>query len=196
MEVEWFWHLAREAVLRPAMLRGDCRHHVGGEARGDLLGSSGIGKANFIPYFMWRRFQDNELKHFPVFLHRRDIVLQFENGKEPKGVDVETLWCAPPNALYILDGDVDVEHAVWCQSLGVTSARRPGTSAYKTVSSKLSASKEHCEEAKASKMNCGGSYKIEYNSCEWLIILNIEMNFIYFDLFIFILKFILWIEKW
>ena len=49
---------------------------------------------------MWRRFQDNELKHFPVFLHRRDIVLQFENGKEPKGVDVETLWCAPPNALY------------------------------------------------------------------------------------------------
>ena len=33
-----------------------------------LLGSSGIGKANFMVYLIWRRFQDSELKDFPVFL--------------------------------------------------------------------------------------------------------------------------------
>ena len=35
-----------------------------------LLGSSGIGKSNFMVYLIWRRFQDSELKDFPVFLHR------------------------------------------------------------------------------------------------------------------------------
>ena len=49
-----------------------------------LLGSSGIGKSNFVVYLIWRRFQDDGLKEFPVFLHRDDIILQFEKDKEPK----------------------------------------------------------------------------------------------------------------
>ena len=39
-----------------------------------LLGSSGIGKSNFMVYFIWRRFQDSDLKDFPVFLHQRDDI--------------------------------------------------------------------------------------------------------------------------
>ena len=34
--------------------------------RMSLLGSSGIGKSNFAVYLIWRRFQDSELKDFPV----------------------------------------------------------------------------------------------------------------------------------
>ena len=37
-----------------------------------LLGSSGIGKSNFMIYLIWRRFQDPELCKFPVFLHNND----------------------------------------------------------------------------------------------------------------------------
>ena len=86
-----------------------------------LLGSSGIGKSNFMVYFIWRRFQDSELKEFPVFLHRKDRILQFKKGKEPKEVDVKTLRSAPAQALYIMDADIDVEHDVDCQSLWITS---------------------------------------------------------------------------
>ena len=53
-----------------------------------LLGSSG---SNFMVYLIWRRFQDDELKEFPVFLHQRDNILQFETGKEPKKVDANAL---------------------------------------------------------------------------------------------------------
>ena len=92
-----------------------------------LLGSSGIGKSNFMVYLIWRRFQDSELKDFPVFLHQRDIILQFEKDQEPKKVDAATLYSAPPQALYIMDADIDVEHGVCCQSLWIASARRPET---------------------------------------------------------------------
>ena len=92
--------------------------------RMSLLGSSGIGKSNFMVYLIWRRFQDDELKEFPVFLHRKDRILQFKKGKEPKEVDVKTLRSAPAQALYIMDADIDVEHGVDCQSLWITSARR------------------------------------------------------------------------
>ena len=92
--------------------------------RMSLLCSSGIGKSNFAIYLIWRRFQDSELKEFPVFLHRKDRILQFKKGKEPKEVDVKTLRSAPAQALYIMDADIDVEHGVDCQSLWITSARR------------------------------------------------------------------------
>ena len=110
-----------------------------------LLGSSGIGKSNFMVYFIWRRFQDSELKDFPVFLHRKDRILQFKKGKEPKEVDVKTLRSAPAQALYIMDADIDVEHDVDCQSLWVTSARRPETPASNTG---------HFKQAD----NCGGQF--------------------------------------
>ena len=110
-----------------------------------LLGSSGIGKSNFMVYLIWRRFQDDELKDFPVFLHQRDIILQFETGKEPKKVDANALWSAPQKALYIMDADIDVEHGVFCQSLWITSARRPETPASNT---------EHFKQAD----NCGGQF--------------------------------------
>ena len=95
-----------------------------------LLGSSGISKSNFMVYFIWRRFQDSELKDFPVFLHRDDNILQFEKGKEPKEVDVKTLRSAPAQALYIMDADIHRKHGVSCQSLWITSARRPETAAF------------------------------------------------------------------
>ena len=98
--------------------------------RMSLLGSSGIGKSNFMVYFIWRRFQDDELKEFPVFLHQRDDIFRFKKGEEPKLVDVRTLKSAPEQALYIMDADIDVEHGVFCQSLWITSARRPETSAF------------------------------------------------------------------
>ena len=110
-----------------------------------LLGSSGIGKSNFMVYFIWRRFQDSELKEFPVFLHRKDRILQFKKGKEPKEVDVKTLRSAPAQALYIMDADIDVEHDVDCQSLWITSARRPETPASNTG---------HFKQAD----NCGGQF--------------------------------------
>ena len=87
-----------------------------------LLGSSGIGKFNFMVYLIWRRFQDSELKDFPVFLHRDNVILQFEKGEEPKKVDANTLYSAPAQALYIMDADIDVENGVFCQSLWITSA--------------------------------------------------------------------------
>ena len=98
--------------------------------RMSLLGSSGIGKSNFMVYFIWRRFQDSELKEFPVFLHQRDDIFRFKKGEEPKLVDVRTLKSAPEQALYIMDADIDVEHGVFCQSLWITSARRPETTAF------------------------------------------------------------------
>ena len=97
-----------------------------------LLGSSGIGKSNFMVYLIWRRFQDSELKDFPVFLHRDNVILQFEKGEEPKKVDANALWSAPEQALYIMDADIDVKHGVFCQSLWITSARRPETAAFNT----------------------------------------------------------------
>ena len=110
-----------------------------------LLGSSGKGKSNFMVYFIWRRFQDSELKDFPVFLHRKDRILQFKKGKEPKEVDVKTLRSAPAQALCIMDADIDVEHDVDCQSLWITSARRPGTPTSNT---------EHFKNSQ----NCGGQF--------------------------------------
>ena len=98
--------------------------------RMSLLGSSGIGKSNFMVYLIWRRFQDSELKEFPVFLHQRDDIFRFKKGEEPKLVDVRTLKSAPQQALYIMDADIDVEHGVFCQSLWITSARRPETTAF------------------------------------------------------------------
>ena len=98
--------------------------------RMSLLGSSGIGKSNFMLYLIWRRFQDSEFKDFPVFLHQRDIIHRFQKGEEPKEVDADTLYSAPQQALYIMDADIDVQHGVFCQSLWITSARRPGTAAF------------------------------------------------------------------
>ena len=100
--------------------------------RMSLLGSSGIGKSNFMVYLIWRRFQDSELKDFPVFLHQRDDIFRFKKGEEPKLVDVRTLKSTPQQALYIMDADIDVEHGVFCQSLWITSARRPETAAFNT----------------------------------------------------------------
>ena len=97
-----------------------------------LLGSSGIGKSNFMVYLIWRRFQDNELKKFPVFLHRDDNIFQFEKDKEPKKVDADTLYSAPAQALYIMDADIHRKHGVFCQSLWITSARRPESAAFST----------------------------------------------------------------
>ena len=100
--------------------------------RMSLLGSSGIGKSNFMVYLIWRRFQDNELKKFPVLLHRDDNIFQFEKDKEPKKVDADTLYSAPAQALYIMDADIHRKHGVSCQSLWITSARRPETAAFST----------------------------------------------------------------
>ena len=113
--------------------------------RMSLLGSSGIGKSNFMVYLIWRRFQDSELKDFPVFLHQRDDIFRFQKGEEPKLVDVRTLKSTPQQALYIMDADIDVEHGVFCQSLWITSARRPETAAFNT---------EHFKKAD----NCGGQF--------------------------------------
>ncbi|CAE7819719.1 unnamed protein product [Symbiodinium sp. CCMP2592] len=78
--------------------------------RMSLLGSSGIGKSNFMVYLIWRRFQDDKLKEFPVFLHQRDIIHRIQKGEEPKKVDAATLYSAPQQALHIMDADIDVEH--------------------------------------------------------------------------------------
>ena len=99
--------------------------------RMSLLGSSGIGKSNFMVYLIWRRFQDSELKDFPVFLHQGDIIHRFQKGEEPKKVDADTLYSASAQALYIMDADIDVEHGVFCQSLWITSARRSNTEHFK-----------------------------------------------------------------
>ena len=96
-------------------------------------------------YLIWRRFQDDELKEFPVFLRQRDIIHRFQKGEEPKKVDADTLYSAPQQALYIMDADIDVEHGVFCQSLWITSARRPETPASNT---------EHFKQAD----NCGGQF--------------------------------------
>ena len=113
--------------------------------RMSLLGSSGIGKSNFMVYLIWRRFQDDELKEFPVFLHQRDVIFRFKKREEPKLVDVRTLRSAPKQALYIMDADIDVEHGVFCQSLWITSARRPETPASNAGHFKLAD-------------NCGGQF--------------------------------------
>ena len=113
--------------------------------RMSLLGSSGIGKSNFMVYLIWRRFQDSELKDFPVFLHRDNVIHRFKKGEEPKKVDADTLYSAPAQALYIMDADIDVKHGVFCQSLWITSARRPETAAFNT---------EHFKKAD----NCGGQF--------------------------------------
>ena len=84
-----------------------------------LLGSSGIGKSNFMIYLIWRRFQDPELSKFPVFLHRLDKITQFKTGEEPLEVDVRTLSSAPSQALYIMDADNQYECYVDCQSCGL-----------------------------------------------------------------------------
>ena len=110
-----------------------------------LLGSSGIGKSNFMVYFIWRRFQDSELKEFPVFLHRDDNIFQFEKDKEPKKVDADTLYSAPAQALYIMDADIHRKHGVFCQSLWITSARRPETPTWNA---------DHFKQAD----NCGGQF--------------------------------------
>ena len=113
--------------------------------RMSLLGSSGIGKSNFMVYLIWRRFQDDELKEFPVFLHRDNIIHLFQKGEEPKKVDVDTLYSAPQQALYIMDADIHEKQWVFCQSLWITSARRPETPASNT---------EHFKQAD----NCGGQF--------------------------------------
>ena len=113
--------------------------------RMSLLGSSGIGKSNFMVYLIWHRFQDDELKEFPVFLRRDNIVHLFQKGEEPKKVDVDTLYSAPQQALYIMDADIHEKQWVFCQSLWITSARRPETPASNT---------EHFKQAD----NCGGQF--------------------------------------
>ena len=97
-----------------------------------LLGSSGIGKSNFMIYLIWRRFQDPELSNFPVFLHQKNKITQFKKGEEPLLVDVRTLWSAPRQALYIMDADNQYECYVDCQSLWITSARKPKSPAFNT----------------------------------------------------------------
>ena len=52
--------------------------------RMSLLGSSGIGKSNFMVYLIWRRFQDSELKDFPVFLHQRQHHPSVSEGRRAK----------------------------------------------------------------------------------------------------------------
>ena len=110
-----------------------------------LLGSSGIGKSNFVIYLIWRRFQDPELIKFPIFLHNGDDIICFKKGEEPLEVDVRTLKTAPRQALYVMDASIDVERRVQCQSLWITSARRPGSPAFNT---------EHFKHAD----NCGGRF--------------------------------------
>ena len=57
---------------------------------------------------------------------------RFQKGEEPKEVAVKTLRSAPPQGLCIMDADIDVEHGVFCQSLWITSARRPETAPFST----------------------------------------------------------------
>ena len=97
-----------------------------------LLGSSGIGKSNFVIYLIWRRFQDPELSKFPVFLHRENQITQFKKGEEPLEVDVRTLRSAPSQALYVMDADIHLKCYVDCQSLWITSARKPESPAFNT----------------------------------------------------------------
>ena len=47
-------------------------------------------------------------------------------------MDVKTLRSAPAQALYIMDADIHRKHGVYCQSLWITSARRPETTAFNT----------------------------------------------------------------
>ena len=104
-----------------------------------LLGSSGIGKSNFMIYLAWRRFHDKELSKFPVFLHHQDVIYHFKMGEEPKEVDAKNVRLAPKEALYIMDADIDVEHGVSCQSLWIISGRNPGTASSNTEHFKIAA---------------------------------------------------------
>lgn len=110
-----------------------------------LLGSSGIGKSNFMIYLIWRRFQDPELSQFPVFLHRESQITQFKKGEMPKKVDADTVGSAPRQALYIMDADIHLKCFVDCQSLWITSARKSESPAFNT---------EHFKHAD----NCGGRF--------------------------------------
>ena len=44
--------------------------------------------------------------------------------------DVGTLRAAPEQALYVMDANMDVERGVRCQSLWITSARKPQSPAF------------------------------------------------------------------
>eukprot|EP00438_Fugacium_kawagutii_P028876 Skav207641 [mRNA] locus=scaffold1172:217788:219233:+ [translate_table: standard] len=97
-----------------------------------LLGSSGIGKSNFMIYLIWRRFQDPELSKFPVFLRQKNRITQFKKGEMPKKVNADTVGSAPRQALYIMDADNQYECYVDCQSLWITSARKSESPAFNT----------------------------------------------------------------
>ena len=97
-----------------------------------LVVSSRIGKYNFMIYLIWRCFQDPELSKFPVFLHRESQITQFKKGEMPKKVDADTVGSAPSQALYIMDADIHLKCNVDCQSLWITSARKPERSAFNT----------------------------------------------------------------
>eukprot|EP00438_Fugacium_kawagutii_P007228 Skav218017 [mRNA] locus=scaffold2344:230500:230958:- [translate_table: standard] len=94
-----------------------------------LLGSSGIGKSNFMIYLIWRRFQDPE---FPMFLHRESQITQFKKGEMPKKVDADSVGSAPRQALYIMDADIRLKCYVDCQSLWITPARKSESPAFNT----------------------------------------------------------------
>ena len=44
----------------------------GWPAHMSVVGSFGIGKSNMIPYILRRRWKDNELTQFPVYMHEVD----------------------------------------------------------------------------------------------------------------------------
>ena len=71
--------------------------------------------------------------------------MQFLKGQQPREVDGAIVRRAMPRALYIMDASIDMKNEVVCQSLWITSARKPESSAFNT---------EHFKYAD----NCGGRF--------------------------------------
>lgn len=92
-----------------------------------LLGSSGIGKSNFLTYLIWRRWQHPLLQDFPVFVHEENSIIKFERCKRESQVTNDDVRVAPEQSLYVMDADVMGKVLPQCASLWITSARRSNT---------------------------------------------------------------------
>lgn len=103
---------------------GDLMFHRGWPAHMTVLGSSGIGKSNMIPYILWRRWNDEELQQFPIYLHQGSKIIMYQKGQPPCRVAQSEVEFANPRSLYIIDSDVDTVIETSCTTLWIVSARR------------------------------------------------------------------------
>ena len=88
----------------------------GWPVRMSVIGSSGIGKSNMIPYLLWRRWQDDALCQFPVFVHQKSKIVKYQKGQLPCRVRHLNVEVADARSLYIVDSEVDFEIDTKCST--------------------------------------------------------------------------------